>query len=75
VFSVLVELRCKDRANALIANSSPSYMMSSAAVVTKMHSAPPENRPLESLEALYAVFHERLGDLTTCSATRIEGLL
>lgn len=35
---------------------------------------PPENRPLEGLEALFACFHERLGDLTTCSATRIDGL-
>ena len=34
----------------------------------------PENRPLEGLEALFACFHERLGDLTTCSATRIDGL-
>ena len=35
---------------------------------------PPESRPLEGLEALFACFHERLGDLTTCSATRIDGL-
>ena len=35
---------------------------------------PPECRPLEGLEALFACFHERLGDLTTCSATRIDGL-
>ena len=35
---------------------------------------PPENRPLEGLKALFACFHERLGDLTTCSATRIDGL-